>query len=242
MENKLFISPPFGNYINLPKCNSIKGSFTLIPRDGLLLQIIKTLRYSFANQGWVNKIGLRNKGIDWAIKKYKNTNHVISIAIMDEHEIDEFVNKIPNNMNLELNISCPNTDHDLINDNLDKFLHDDRKWCCIKLSPSTDIQLIDKYYKQGFRQFHCSNTLPIKNKWLSGGLSGVSLIPYTSSLVQQIRNKYDDVDIVSGGGIRNIETLEYYELCGANYFSISTVLFNPFVFSYFYFKYRTYID
>ena len=88
MENKLFISPPFGNYINLPKCTSIKGSFTLKPREGLLLQIIKTLRYSFEKGGWVNKIGLRNKGIDWAINEYKNTNHVISIAIMEENEIN----------------------------------------------------------------------------------------------------------------------------------------------------------
>jgi hypothetical protein len=29
------------------------------------MQILKTLRYSFVHSGWVNKIGLRNKGIDW---------------------------------------------------------------------------------------------------------------------------------------------------------------------------------
>lgn len=235
MENKLFISPPFGNYINLPRCTSIKGSFTLEPRNGLLLQIIKTLRYSFEKGGWVNKIGLRNKGIDWAIDRYKNTNHVISIAIMEENEIDKFVNKIPNNMNLELNISCPNTDEELINNNLDKFLNDERKWCCIKLSPITNLRLVDNYYKQGFRQFHCSNTLPIQE----GGLSGPKLIPYTTYLVERIRRKYDDVEIVTGGGIRNYETLEHYRNAGANYFSVSTVLFNPFVFSYFYYKYYT---
>ena len=64
----LFISPPFGNYINLPFTTSIHGSFTNEPRDGLLKQILKTLRYSFENKGWINKIGLRNKGIDWALK------------------------------------------------------------------------------------------------------------------------------------------------------------------------------
>ena len=52
----LFISPPFGNYINLPNSVSVKGSFTLEPREGLFMQIIKTLRYSFKNQGWVNAI------------------------------------------------------------------------------------------------------------------------------------------------------------------------------------------
>jgi len=41
----LFISPPFGNYLELPDTRSIKGSFTLQKRDGLLFQIISTLRY-----------------------------------------------------------------------------------------------------------------------------------------------------------------------------------------------------
>ena len=59
----LFISPPFGNYICLPHTKSIKGSYTLKPRDGLILQILKTLRFLFDKNGWINKIGLRNKGL-----------------------------------------------------------------------------------------------------------------------------------------------------------------------------------
>ena len=66
----LFIGPPFGNYISLPETISIRGSFTLYPRSGLLSQIWKTLHYSEHYNGWVNKIGLRNPGIDAAIKKY----------------------------------------------------------------------------------------------------------------------------------------------------------------------------
>ena len=83
----LFISPPFGNYIEIKNCISIKGSFTLNERPGLICQIFKTLRYSFEHKGWVNKIGLRNKGLDYAIKKYKNTNHIVSIAILNKGEI-----------------------------------------------------------------------------------------------------------------------------------------------------------
>ena len=52
----LFISPPFGNYIHLPQTRSIKGSYTLEPRDGLILQILKTLRFSFDKNVWINKI------------------------------------------------------------------------------------------------------------------------------------------------------------------------------------------
>ena len=67
----LFISPPFGNYIYLPNTMSIKGSYTLEPRPGLLIQqILKTFRYSFKYKGWVNKIGLRNKGLEYGIKNY----------------------------------------------------------------------------------------------------------------------------------------------------------------------------
>ena len=93
----LFISPPFGNYINLPYTTSIKGSFTLEKRNGLFSQIFKTLRYSFKMNGWINKIGLRNKGIDWAINKYNSKsifnsyrNSVISIAIMKEESIKTY--------------------------------------------------------------------------------------------------------------------------------------------------------
>ena len=39
----LFISPPFGNYIELDNCISIKGSFTLYEITGLYTQIIKNM-------------------------------------------------------------------------------------------------------------------------------------------------------------------------------------------------------
>ena len=50
----LFINPPFGNYISLPKTISIKGSFTLEPRSGLISQIFKTMRFSFKYNGSSN--------------------------------------------------------------------------------------------------------------------------------------------------------------------------------------------
>ena len=90
----VFISPPFGTYINLPNTNSIRGSFTLEPRKGLFLQILKTLRYSNIHSGWINKIGLRNKGIDYAIKHYDG-KHIVSIAILNEKEIYPLEKKIP---------------------------------------------------------------------------------------------------------------------------------------------------
>ena len=229
----LFISPPFGNYLHFNNTTSIKGSFTLHPRPGLIMQIFKTLRYSYTHGGWVNKIGLRNKGIEWAVNKYKNTNHIVSLVIMKESDIEPMVNKIPNNMNIEINISCPNLNKKLITPNLKPFLNKERTWCIIKLSPTCDKKLIDSYYNQGFRQFHCSNTLKVRE----GGLSGRKLIPYTTNIIKYIKNKYNDVEVIAGGGIYDYKTLENYKKYGANHFSVSTIFFDPLRFLNFYMKY-----
>ena len=234
----IFISPPFGNYLNLTNAISIKGSFTLHERPNKWYYILKTLRYSFKHKGWVNKIGLRNPGIDWAINKYRNTNDIISIAIMEEKEVDLFLNKIPSTMNLELNVSCPNVGKHLIDDKLYKFLNDERKWCIIKLSPLTTMDKIDSYYNDGFRQFHCSNTLPTKEidcKY-EGGLSGKKLVPYTSKLVKNIKEKYPDTVVIAGGGIDSIEMIQYYHSMGADHYSVSSLLFSPIKFMLFYSK------
>ena len=219
-----FISPPFGNYINLPNLSQIKGSYTLEPREGLLQQIIKTLRYNFDKNGWVNKIGLRNKGIDYAIKNYNG--EIVSIAILNKEEIPKIVNKIPNDMNIELNVSCPNAEKKMVTDGLEKFINKERKWCIIKLSPVSDLKLIDNYYKLGFRQFHCSNTIPIE----SGGLSGKLIMPYNEKLIKHIKSNYSDTEVIAGGGITKFEDIEYYKKLGANHFSMSTVAFCPYLF------------
>ena len=105
----LFISPPFGNYVILSNTIPITGSFTLEPRKGLFLQIIKTLRYSFEHEGWVNKIGLRNKGLDWALKNI-DEKKILSIAILQQDEVSKIIQKLPENRNIEINVSCPNTE------------------------------------------------------------------------------------------------------------------------------------
>lgn len=225
----LFISPPFGNYFFLPYTIPIRGSFTLEPRPGLWGQILKTLRYSWEQKGWVNKIGLRNKGIDYAIKTYKK-GQIISLAILKEDEIDKLLHKIPEDMDIELNISCPNLDKHLINNNLDKFLNDKRDWCIIKLSINDEV---DDLYNNGFRQFHCCNTIPVKN----GGLSGISLIPHVQKKIKNIKEKYPDTTVIAGGGIRDIDTIRMYKKYGADHYSVSSVMFNPFKFTKLYLDY-----
>ena len=220
-----FINPPFSNYLNLPNTMSIKGSYTLEPRPGLFTQIIKTLRYSFEYGGWINKIGLRNPGLNYAIQNYKKGDHIVSIAILNKKEIPQILNKIPNNMDIELNISCPNAETKMYTDDLSKFLNSNRKWCIIKLSPNSDTELIDNYYKQGFRQFHCSNTIPIDR----GGLSGKLIMPFSHFMIKYLKKNYNDVEIIGGGGITNINDVNKYNHFGANHYSASTVFFCPYL-------------
>jgi|TARA_B100000927_G_C16414146_1_gene448542 dihydroorotate dehydrogenase len=227
----IFVSPPFGNYVKMDNVVSIKGSFTLEPRGGLYTQILKTLRYSFEYGGWVNKIGLRNKGIDWAIEDFKkNKSCVYSIALFNETEIDKIVNKIPKEMNIEINVSCPNVEKSVVNEGLYKFLNEERRWCIVKLSPKTSYTLIDSYYHQGFRQFHCCNTVPISR----GGLSGRSIQPYSFAMANYIKTKYPDSEVIGGGGIQTSEDVEKYKANGCSHFSVSTLLFHPYKFVKFY--------
>ena len=228
----LFISPPFGNYISLPHTKRIKGSFTLHPRDGLFIQILKTLRFSFDKNGWINKIGLRNKGLQYGIDNYNHKTDILSIAIMKESEIEPILSMLPHWTNIELNISCPNINKKLNDNGIEKFINPTREWCIVKLSPLTKNETIHRYYNIGFRQFHCCNTLPVKN----GGLSGPSLIPYISKMILEIK-MYPQTLVIAGGGIQNIETLNFYKGLGANHYSISSLLFNPIKFFIFYNKY-----
>ena len=48
-------------------------------------------------------------------------------------------------MDIELNVSCPNLNKNMISNGLKCFLNRERKWCIIKLSPLVDKKLIDTY-------------------------------------------------------------------------------------------------
>ena len=47
---------------------------------------------------------------------------------MNEADAKKMVMKIPANVNLELNVSCPNTDKKMINKGLSQFINNDRRW------------------------------------------------------------------------------------------------------------------
>ena len=226
-----FINPPFGNYVNLPYTMPITGSFTLDPRPGLWGQIWKTLHYSDKHAGWVNQIGLRNRGIDWALRNV-NPYKILSIAFLDKADIPIMNALVPRYRNIELNISCPNVKSMESYEGIERFIDKRRKWCIVKVSPLCPESVLDDLYRKGFRQFHCCNTLPVEG----GGLSGKAIRPYTEAKLKHLR-KYDDVVVIAGGGVSDYRDWCHYKSLGASYVSASSVFFHPFRFLKFYYQY-----
>ena len=136
-----FIAAPFGNYIKTEKTISVTGSWTIEKRTGRLIQIAKTLRLT--KRGWVNKIGLRNPGVVNGLKKYKE-NEVFSIAGIEKDDWKDFTKIIPDTVNLEINLSCPNIDKHYT-DGIEDFSSNSSEWFIGKISPTTTFKELENY-------------------------------------------------------------------------------------------------
>ena len=66
----IFISPHLEIILTLPNTTPIRGSFTLNERPSKMGSNIKNFKI-YTGIRWINKIGLRNPGIDYAIETYK---------------------------------------------------------------------------------------------------------------------------------------------------------------------------
>ena len=184
-----FISAPFGNYLKFKNAVSVTGTWTYKPRPGLFKQVVKTLRYT--RDGWRNKIGLRNRGIEYGIQK-TNFNEVLSVSAISEHDWINLESIVPQSQSVELNISCPNLDvhEDTTTFNgFDLWPTTNRKWCIVKVPPTSSYSLLDKIVKLGFTQIHASNTLPTDK----GGLSEASpkAMKIKSLTVKNIENSIE---------------------------------------------------
>ena len=233
---KFFIAAPFGNYLKFRTKKNIipvTGTWTLHNRASIIKRIFKiltTLRYDFTNDGWVNKLGLPNPGINKGLKNIKK-NEILSISAINRKDWSELYNIIGNEINVEINLSCPNlgeksnifTSADLKSFTSNKS--NSKEWCIAKISPLTTLDelkyLIDDL---GFDQIHCCNTLPVKN----GGLSGKTLKPYVEKLIKLIRKNWGEkIEIIAGGGVASKYDVNNYINIGANHISLGTVSFKP---------------
>ena len=232
-----FISAPFGNYIQSERTISVKGTFTLHPRGNRLWSVLTTLRYSRKHNGWVNKLGLPNPGLQKGLTSVSDNprDKVLSIAETERGDFQKMNHIIPLDQSLEINLSCPNIER-LNNINGSSTLPMDnarfftkvksRKWCIAKLSPLSSPEEIEFVIEElGFTQLHFSNTLPVNG----GGLSGVTLKPLTMKLIDIVRERWGNrVEIIAGGGVTDFGGVSDYLAAGANHVSLGSVCFNPF--------------
>ena len=227
--HETFIAAPFGNWIKPVGCVPVTGTYTLHPRGNRLWSVIRSLRYNMKYKGWTNKLQLPNPGVVDGLHRHFHGGEVLSIAEVDKGDFKKLVEIIPERTDIELNLSCPNLGTALPWDSARVFTQKvSRKWCIAKLSPLTTPEhlefLIDDL---GFTQLHFSNTLPLGGG--RGGLSGVTLRPYTMELIRLVRENWgSDIEIIAGGGVNDFGGAYEYLNEGANHVSLGSVCFNPF--------------
>ena len=219
---KYYIAAPFGNYLHKPDMYSVMGTYTLQPRPGLLKQILKTLRYSFHYKGWVNKLGLRNPGIETAINKYYQnpSRRIISLYGFNRGEWETLA-KYTRGMKQELNISCPNVENKFHNTGCPVELFPD---AILKMSPLTTEEEIVMYMERGVRRWHFSNTLPVSQ----GGLSGKTLMQYNRKLIKFTLSEDKRAKVIGGGGVTSMSDVRFYKDLGCIGVSLGSVCMLPF--------------
>lgn len=218
------VSAPFGNYIAHKKCTSICGTYTLYKRGNWITRIYRafaTIRP--IKNGWVNNIGLQNPGIK-SIKNF-NPNKIYSITAIQSDEWDYLLEYIPREINLELNLGCPNIKQKTeINDKQVVDFINKYPLVIFKLSPVNEIySQIEKLINLGAQYIHISNTIPTAK----GGESGERLKTFSLRIIKNVRIKYPKIKIIGGGGIYSDEDVELYRNAGASYFSLATIWFKP---------------
>ena len=217
---KIIISPPFSNILpNSKYYTRIIGTYTLKRRRGLW-RVFTTLKR--VKGGWLNKVGLRNPGIDRA----PNKACIISISQLKNADFDKMLNVLSKRkkvLGVEFNISCPNAKiKDVSEENIlkAKSLF---KYVIVKVPHNCDDSLLEKYIELGINYIHISNTKFTKR----GALSGSQLLRTNVEKIKHFKNKHPNINIIGGGGIYSLEDYIEYDIAGADYFSLSTILLNP---------------
>lgn len=220
MINKAILSPPFSNfYFNFNNTTKIIGTYTKEKRPGRY-RVFTTLKYK--NKTLYNKSGLRNPGIDKL--KIKNGG-IVSISLLEE--IDwYYISNILKNMNpdgIEFNISCPNANVQNIRRNILEESLSLTENVILKLPHGVDVDFVKSYIDIGCNFFHISNT----EKTELGAMSGRGLKEKNLDLIYNLKCNYS-IKIIGGGGIYDIKDVDDYKNVGADHFSLSTILLNPF--------------
>ncbi len=228
----LVISAPFGNYIQPPGATPTLGTFTLHRRPGRLKQILKTVRYRPKLKAWVNKIGLRNPGIEWLAQKATSgkidvSDKLVSIHGFDDEQWYALLEKIAaiRPMGIELNMSCPNVGEIGWPPELFSRAVATGIPVCVKVPPVNYHQMVEQAVEAGVRVLHCCNTLPVPE----GGMSGRPLQPVALDCIRDLRSQPygNDLTIIGGGGVYELDDIDKFKQAGANHIALGTKTMNP---------------
>jgi len=226
------VSAPFGNYVQPKGATPTLGTFTAAARPGRLLRIIKTVRYYPRLKAWVNKIGLRNPGIDWLTAQVNAgrkelVDKLVSIHGFNDSDwyklIDAVAEMKP--MGVELNMSCPNVGHIDWPEDLFERAVGSGVPVVMKLPPVNYQQMLEQAVAAGVRVLHCCNTLPVP----AGGVSGKPLFPVSLAVIRDIRSQPfgNGLTIIGGGGVYHTADIDAYFDAGANHIALGTKVMHP---------------
>ncbi len=231
----MIISAPFGNYIQPEGATATLGTFTAERRGGIpnrIWRVAKTVRYYPRLKAWVNRIGLRNPGIDWLVEQVRSgridvSNKIVSIHGFDAGDWQRLLGRILDirPLAMELNISCPNVGHISWPRDLFERAANTGVPVVVKVPPVNYDEMVDRAHDAGIRHFHCCNTLPNPG----GGLSGKPLKPLSLQCIRALAQRpYSaDLEIIGGGGISEPDDVDDYAREGASHVAIASKLFNP---------------
>ena len=231
----IVVSAPFGNYIQPRGATPTLGTFTAADRPGRVWRIVKTVRYYPRLGAWVNKIGLRNPGIDSLVQKADAGRVELDDKIVSIHGftpedwralLDRLAPRKP--LAIELNMSCPNVGEvawpeTLFADAVAAAKQHGSAVIC-KLPPIRYERMAGDAWDAGVRAFHACNTLPV----LKGGLSGKPLQPLSLRCVADLRERFgEEAFVIGGGGVTTPEDVDEYIRNGADRVAIGTKAMNP---------------
>lgn len=231
------ISAPFGNYIQPRGTTPTLGTFTALRRRGRVWRVIKTVRRYKRLGAWVNKIGLRNPGIDWLVsresmRRVSTADKLVSIHGFDDGEWRTLLEKAKRlnsgagPMGIELNMSCPNVGEEV--GGFPEWLFGEAvatgMRIVVKLPPVRYGAMADAAIGAGVRVFHCCNTLPVPG----GGMSGKPLMPVALKCVEDVAVRLGGEGIViGGGGVTTVDDARAYRDAGATRIALGTRVMHP---------------
>lgn len=237
-------------FLDIKKLGAIvPKSITKYPRPGN-----KTPRVCEVTSGMINSIGIQSKGIDYYLKnileQYRKYNlpvisSISADSINEFAEMAEIISGHPVVSALELNISCPNLEHDGKSFGMDS----DISYSLIqKVKSVTDLPVIPKLTpnvtsiqeiaiaceEAGADALNVANTLlamaidihtrkpKIGN--IVGGLSGPAVKPVIIRMIYQV-NQVTSIPIIGCGGVMNGEDAIEMILAGASAVQVGTASF-----------------